>query len=332
MRVCIDSDIICNITDDDYGVLKYLMYICSYHNRYTLCIDGNLPDGCERHLTQSEKDLFKCASINAINNSQYDCTISRQGGNYVEEPIFTLDESIRYLIQPVSIVLENNKNDALFIDALIRSYNKRELIEAKKEHWFCYMNAGGCSNVCNLIEAMLAQFDNKRKFLRCYVILDSDKLAPAHINPKNKKTELYLTQHCIPYHIWEKRMMENYMPDDAMPDGPWKKAYVFLSEDQKDYYNLAHGFEKDEKFIPRDDKMYSRTSLLKEQWDFYSDLTEGNYRILHKGVGLKQFKEEFPKFFSDTTKVYYEVLQQRTAHQKNPDELKDLLDEIVTLL
>ena len=122
------------------------------------------------------------------------------------------------------------------------------------------------------------------------------------------------------------------MPDDAMPDGPWKKAYVFLSEDQKDYYNLAHGSEKDEKFIPRDDKMYSRASLLKEQLDFYFDLTEENYRILHKGVDLKQFKEEFPKLFSDTTKVYYEVLQQRTAHQKNPNELKELLDEIVTLL
>lgn len=77
MRVCIDDDIIRGITDDDYGAFKYLMYICSYHNRYTLCIDSNLPTDCEKYLTQSEIEFFKSASINAINNLQYDCTISR---------------------------------------------------------------------------------------------------------------------------------------------------------------------------------------------------------------------------------------------------------------
>ena len=294
--------------------------------------DSNLPTDCEKYLTQSEIEFFKSASINAINNLQYDCTISRKGGEHDEKPIYTLDEGIRFLTQPVSIVLENNKNDALFIDALIRSYNKRELLGARKEQWLCYMNAGGCSNICNLIEAMLAQFDYRRKFLRCYVILDSDKLAPNHINPKNIKLEQFLTEQRVPYHIWEKRMMENYMPDDAMPDGPWKKAYIFLREEQKDYYNLAHGFERDEKFLPREDNIYNRDSLLPEQGDFYSDLADENYGILHKGVEMKQFKEDFPKLFSDVTKVYYETLQQRTAHQNNPNELKETLDEIIKLL
>ena len=123
-------------------------------------------------------------------------------------------------------------------------------------------------------------------------------------------------------------MMENYMPDEALPDGHWKRAYIHLSSEQKDHYAIQGGFKKDEKFACDDKRTTQRLDLIPGQAAFYSDVSAANYRKLEKGSEMPNFKETFPALFSNRRVVCRDSLNNRTSHQSNPNELENVLDEI----
>ena len=329
MKVGLNIDIFRGATEDTWVGLKYLLYICRYHTRHTLILQGAIPKDIGAQLDDDQISMLKSASIKFINGTSVECEIQKFGESYTEQSKFSLDEGIRYLSQPFMIVLENSKNDAVFIETLIECFNKTDLQIAQQNGWLCYTNAGGCSNVENFIEGLLAQYGGKTKFLRCFVILDSDAFYPGHVNQKSQPTKDYLENNLIPHHVWEKRTMENYMPIEALPDGEWKKAYVNMSPQQMDYYNIVGGFGKDEHFEHSRSEITNRSFLLHDQAVFFSSVSESNYQKLHTGVDMGHAKCNFPQMFNNRDNVNYDTLIQRTAHQQNPNELKELLDEIV---
>lgn len=333
MRVLLKSNIFQKLEDDSFLEIKYLLYLSLYRTRHKLYYDGVITKQMQEFFTEDELLLLRQAYVNASNEDVgYDCIVTKYGYRHDHKPYFTVEEAIYYLGQPVAVVLENNRNDAKFIDALIRCYGREQLFDAQRNHWLCYMNAGGCSNVRNVLEAMLASNFDRIKFLRCYVILDSDKFAPNHVNLNAVPTPQYLSSKRIPYHVLEKRMMENYLPDEALPEGQWKNAYCNMTELQKDFYNIAEGFEKDEKFNLPSGAPHDRTTLPIEQQVFYQHVSAINYSRLYHGAQIPNFKKCFPDFFGNSDTVNYNTLQQRIAHQGNPNELKDLLCEIEKLL
>lgn len=265
---------------------------------------------------------------------------------------FNIEEAIRFFSQPVSIVLENNKNDSYFIEAIIYHFDKAGIV---KEHlrngWLRFENAGGYRNVQNFLEGCFKSFydlasrNNKEPshYYRGMIILDSDK---NYTNEPIKQQYNNLIQNFpdIIFHILDKRAMENYMPEEVYEDikqeiksnktehNNWEKmiswidTFLYLSHDQKNFLNISDGFPK---YIDKESK--ERKPIKNEILELFG-LTEisQNFKVLDKGFRYKgkEFKNEFPLHFIKSSKVNKQSLSKRDG--KN--ELQEILSKIYKLI
>ncbi len=257
----------------------------------------------------------------------------QQNNNY-----FPIKEAQKYLIQPFCIIFENSNNDSCFFDALLANFPKEseKIREHKNENWMEYGMAGGSAE--DIIETKLKSYSNpvftkeKYKYLRCFVLADSDKKYKEMPFPK-EKLKKFLEEHEVKYHFLEKREMENYLPDEAFEEiiDPKNKdfieAYLKLSDKQKDYFDIQNGFP---------DKNFD--SLEPEIKTLFRDISEENRKFFRKNSlktinsdSKNNFKSEFPKLFL-SKKVTKENLLQKTSHQNDPNELKNILKKITELL
>jgi hypothetical protein len=254
---------------------------------------------------------------------------------------FSIDEAIRFFVQPISIILENSLNDQHFTVAIINSFdNKGEIKRHLSNDWLQFENAGGCTNVENFINGKLESFNllpkNNNNYLRCLVILDGDREHPdLPLNQKHKNLETFLKNNFVVYHILEKRSMENYMPNEVYNEfrnaelNDWINAYLSLNEKQKDFFNISKGFSKKEN---NGTPKIAREDLPNEVKKLYENVSDANYNILNKGFQLSDFKSVFPLKFKDSHNVYKKTLNEQIQHQSNPNELEDILAKINQLL
>ena len=320
---------------DDYKSLNKLLQDLTYKRRYDIFIDIDEVKDCalynridkeDQMLIEEyfEKQVTEDNEVNHIVSLEMDSTN------------FTVHEAIRFFNQPVEIILENSLNDSYFIDALILNFKKasKKIKKYKEEGWLVLGNAGGANNISNYIQSISANFGNlpkeNHKYLRCFVILDSDKKYPNMPYEQGLQNTIdYLKKNEVVFHILEKREMENYIPDEVIDDiafnykDEYLKAYLKLNPNQKDYFDIEKGYEN---------KNYN--SLISEIQLLYND--NDDYKLLRKGInGTKynkeNFKAEFPKLFCHP-KINQENLLKRTQHQINKNELKEILSKINELL
>jgi hypothetical protein len=245
---------------------------------------------------------------------------------------FSLSEAILYLKQPLDVLVENNLTDPHLLKAISRCYEGKEdtLKECECNGDLSYENGGGCTNMGNWLEAKMSSWQHRTKFLRLFVVMDSDKRYPTD-SPRHARLVSLLDQYGIPYHVWYKRSMENYLPMQAYPSttarmGQWKRAYEALEPEQRDYYCVAEGFKKD-----LDARCANRFSI-PEIENLYQTVGNGNYQILLSGCPMGDFKTTFPALFDDARYVNRKTLDEVTAHQTQPDELKQLLEYLKTYI
>ena len=251
------------------------------------------------------------------------------------ENVFNIAEAKRFFTQTFLLILENNLNDGYFVDALIQNFQKKSkvIIRHKENGWFEYGNGGGGDNIQNFIQGIMKSFNglpkDSKHYLRCFVLVDSDKEFETNESKTNRKTLFeFLNSNGIPYHELEKREIENYIPDEVIESIPeiddYLQAYIQLSPVQKDYFDLENGFNN-----------RPLNSFSQEVQNLYADVEAKKEGILRKGMTLdrfKKFKAEFPKLFSHE-KVTKDTLKGRTAHQsKDQNELQNVLDKITEQL
>ena len=124
-----------------------------------------------------------------------------------------------------------------------------------------------------------------------------------------------------------------------------------MSEEQKDYFNIAGGFYDDltkenkatvlkkEKKHSNKDKNKKKTSFIKPllsvaQRNLYNDMSKAHFKALEKGIQLPitgSFKEVFPTYYNHQI-VTKKRLDDRISRQNNPHELQDIVDSIQKLL
>ncbi|MBS1519475.1 MAG: hypothetical protein JST50_00650 [Bacteroidetes bacterium] len=310
------------------------------YNIYTDSRDVSETENYQNLNTDDKKLLDDEFDAYITSNGKIRYTITNNNkGNYS----FNLDEAIRFFIQPASIILENNKNDAAFIQAIVHhfearnSYGAQALMDHINNGWIQFENAGGCSNVENFIEGKLQSFNDlsvknnayNYKYVRCMVILDSDKeYSGEGQKPGYTKLESYLiSKNLLNYHFLEKRMMENYMPDEVIESlrnnktVAWINVYNILNDEQKNFLNYKSGFskEKDEKGI--------RKPLKAEISALYA-ISKANFDILDNGLNYPNFKENFPALFLSSGHVNKFTLKTRAGN----DELERVLDKMKSLI
>lgn len=259
---------------------------------------------------------------------------------------FSLKEAQKYLEQPFLLIIENSLNDAPFFDALIKHFpeNAAKLKQHKVERWFQY-DMGGGSSIQHNIKAKIKSFEggiyrkNAHEYLRCFVIIDSDRKYPEMpLDTKTMNLIQFLESKSIPYHILEKREMENYLPKEAYAGITNKNrmtdAFLRLSPLQMDFFDIEDGFigKSFDELDVKVQNLLNDVSLADKQ--LFQE-----YSLKSFNGGKNNFKAEFPKLFL-STKVTKENLMARCAHHSNdpnehpynPNELPDLLTEISRLL
>jgi len=214
-----------------------------------LCIEKSLVEFLDMEYTEYVNISNRVSTV-------YEVTQNKGRNN------FNIEEAILFFNQSVSIVLENNKNDSLFIKAIITHFGKIDGVNKAEEHlnnrWLQFENAGGCQNIPNFIEGFIERFKkiadkNSRQpsdYFRGIIIIDSDReyeTQPSKHDPLVKKLER-LRLDVSKIHILEKRMMENYLPREVFEEiqrqraiqkntdlNDWLNVYLTLTERLKDY-------------------------------------------------------------------------------------------------
>lgn len=287
-------------------------------------------------LLEEDKELVLRYYDAYINNSESeDYTISGQASNNA----FNLLEAKRFFNQPLVIILENSLNDGKFVDILLKKFpdESQEIQRHKSNGWLEYGNGGGCTNIPNFIEAKKTTFNNlpkaSEKYLRYFVLIDSDKKFPSDALRYDKEDlRQDLEQNNIPYHILEKREIENYVPDEALKElaksDKYIEAYLSLNPKQKDYFDLEKGFPN-----KNFNDLFEGIRIL------FEDIEGSNeYKIFRKHKKDQKFKSEFPKYFEKATqkglknRVAYEGKEGEYEGSPNPNELEDILEKITKLL
>lgn len=363
MIVRIDKSVFLEAQDADKQLeLSFLLHIILYKHRYELKVTDSeiLCCECFSKLTQAEKTTVEQEIALSIiaSNTDADCEVKVGGEREWKKRIFSPEEAVLFLMQPISVILENSLNDACFMNAIFQLFDSSgELTRYVNEGWLRFENAGGCANVKNFLRSRIGYYGEKEKFLRCFVLLDGDRRFPADTEAGKKYSRLkaQLSDWNVGYHVLEKRSMENYIPDEAMnalsnvDTKEWIMAYQSLSAEQKDFFCMAEGFRKDitreEKRkvsdkeshlqgtgLSRRRKSYVREFLSQAEQNFYQDVSEGNFLHLESGLKLGDFKVELPKSFTNTSFVYKSNLLARTSHQGDPYELEHIVQKVHSLL
>lgn len=330
MNVRIDKSI---IEQESIGNLRRLLYSILNKKGCSLLLDDFKEDDIRQDFSEDEKDMMKEALEYTIRESlKPDCLVKTGSERENTKKEFSLEEAILYLKQPLGILVENSLTDPHLLRAIFRSYAGREnlLDECEKNGELRYENAGGCANMWNWVRATLEHWDYRTKFLRLFVIIDSDRRFPADSFSHIRLTQQF-NQYGIPYHVWHKRSMENYLPVSAYPTssarmGQWVRAYESLTPEQRDYYCVAEGFKKD--FSPKVAVKFTNPDIVA----LYNTVGAGNYQILLAGCPMGDFKTAFPILFDDVRFVNRKSLDELTSHQSQPDELKKLTERLKELI
>lgn len=236
----------------DFKSLNYLYQILSWYPndssiRYNIVVDTQKVADTDnfKKLSAIEKSLEAFLDLEYTEFVTSQSTISYKIAQKKAPSHFNIEEAILFFNQPVSIILENNKNDSQFIRAVLTCFGSVDGINKAAEHlnngWLQFENAGGCSNIPNFMEGFLERFKkiadkNNRQisdYFRGIIIIDSDKeyenqgfkhkallgklellgldTSKVILMDEATKIETFKNEHPN-IHILKKRMMENYLP------------------------------------------------------------------------------------------------------------------------
>lgn len=350
----------------EFKSLNFLFQILSWspsndYPRYNIFVDTAKNKDLDNFklLSKIEKSLIEFLDAefdnfvtSKPNKAKRDHSITYQKSNNN----FNIEEAIVFLNQPVSIILENNKNDSAFIISIVEHFGIHNGVNKAKRHlennWLKFENAGGCANIPNFLEMFLTQFyrlslKNNRPvsdYFRGLIIIDSDRefinQPSKHDSLIEKLNNLGISNNQI--HILKKRMMENYMPDEVFRNiknqlnkqteiAEWVDAYLNLENEQKDFLNISDGFPpKKTKFEANGDRKKIDNKILSF---FNLNITDINFIKLDKGfnfIGFKnngEFKNEFPKLFKK------QIVNKNSLNERDGDnELEQIHQKIYDLL
>jgi hypothetical protein len=347
-----------NVTKDvfensDFKGLNYLYQVLTYkpsdsfRSRYNIVVDTEKVKDTPnfKKLSSIEKSLVEFLDLEYSYFKTYSQNISYKISSIKNDCHFNIEEALIFLNQPVSIILENNKNDSEFILSIIKHFGNDDGYNKSQEHinnaYLKFENAGGCGNIPNFVEGFLKQFKdiatknnrNLSEYFRGIIILDSDTEYP---NQLSRHTELLrklndLGIDSIKVHILEKRMMENYLPDEVYKELKENNQNNFSKEliDWIDaYLNLKNDKQKDYINIPKGNLLGNEIPKLQGLIDFWevsdTNISQVNYNKLNIGFKFNgfdekgnikkenDFKNAFPQLFKKATK---EDLEKRIQHQ-----------------
>lgn len=175
----------------------------------------------------------------------------------------SLPDAVKYLKQPLKILVENVINDGKFLRKYLKVIDS-DLVSTldDPDSPAVFDHSGGKAEMLNHLESRLEQATRHGIPLRLIVIFDSDACYPGHSTAETKALEVACANANVTHHCLNKRSIENYIVErdleayaEKFPD--ITDAVDFfrgLSRVQKDFYPMKKGF-------PRSSVMHGQISL-----------------------------------------------------------------------
>ena len=230
--------------------LLYVLFVEEERYKIKVSDTSILDSPYFQKLSPEDQNIIMLCFDASINESlKTDRLIRDDGEKFYSEHIYSVQEGFVFLTTPICVWVENSNNDSPFVLATFRNLRKNIPIDNWfKWNWITFDNLGGCSNAKNALEGKLKEKNEKSKMLKFFVLLDSDKKWSGDIISKYDDLIDFCDQNGFIYHILQKRSMENYMPDKVFDEftnnnnNTWINAYLKLTPEQKDFFNIAEGF------------------------------------------------------------------------------------------
>ncbi len=109
-------------TNTDFKSINYLIQMLTYKQRYQLFVEWSQIKDTELYQRLDEDDKKEIEeSYNDIIQSGLDASYFISESNH--NSCFSIEEAIRFFIQPVSIILENSLNDQYFMMAIVKHFD-----------------------------------------------------------------------------------------------------------------------------------------------------------------------------------------------------------------
>ncbi|RYY52785.1 MAG: hypothetical protein EOO09_20325, partial [Chitinophagaceae bacterium] len=192
-----------------------------------------------------EKSVVSTASIpKKVRNQKGVISIDIDNNEY------SLTNALKYLDEPLYIVVENLTSDGAFIRRLFEIYRQvgGELKTALERNFLEFYPAGGKNEIIKTIKQLIAR-KSQPYTPRVIVFLDSDKRFPGQ---EDDYQLINIREFCVQFgiglHVLYKREIENYLPDVVLRNCLLKEhdeilnEFCTMSPDQKDFYDLEKGF------------------------------------------------------------------------------------------
>lgn len=228
----------------------------------------------------------------------------------------TPKEACQCLRLPSKVLVENVSSDGEFLHFIIAAFKRKLLSDAYTAGWLEWDQMGGFGECEKLLNERLEQtFGPPRLFL----VADSDRLYTGHLTKTMEKVIESCTKLGIPYAILTKRKIENYLPLDVLQQLNQDRynAYLHLSQEQKDYYEMKKGFN----LAPNGDAV-----IPVEQTALYQHVPLKVKRDLCGGFG----KNVAQQFHDQKNKVQEQDI--RVICATDPGEVDRILDQIESIL
>jgi hypothetical protein len=202
-------------------------------------------------------------------------------------PLLSLEDASQFLTQPLTIFLENRRNDRDFLETVailvtVGTNEVGELVSGRDElkrlyekSWIKFETGGGLGEVLKYVEEEL--YDKPERYLRCFILFDSDALRPG--KPSKNSIDVVEACHKIPcfdnhYHQLMRRAIENYLPMEVL-DEVWAKqqaprkrkvrAFRKLKPHQRHHFNMKKGFQGDAQHSTKVGNLYEDLDALTKQ-------------------------------------------------------------------
>jgi hypothetical protein len=173
---------------------------------------------------------------------------------WTEPAEMSLDAALRFLTQPLDVVVEDSLSDGAFLRAVADPHQRRALDKALEKQWLRFDNGGGIPNMLRRLKDQEAQQERTR---RSFWIFDSDALAPGLPAPESQQLAGLCRRKRVTFHQLGRRSAESYLPVPVLTE-VWanekeqaarrKKARAFarLNEIRRHHFNMRAGFSGDE--------------------------------------------------------------------------------------
>ena len=217
-----------------------------------------------------------------------------------DDPVaqLSLDDALRVLDEPLSILVEDIEADWSFLLGIMRASERDKLLMAVEHNWVKPIHGGGSG----LKKQLLSRLQMAHKILRTFALFDSDRLHPDElisdwtpIGPCEGYNIEQVARSYLPCRYWmlERRSIESYMPKSHIAKminnvhRDASDAFFRLTPAGRWYFNMKSGFngDRDAKKKARQKDLYNAVSLADRaalQTGFSGQLAKQYQQALHE--------------------------------------------------